>query len=132
MYNKNLKSCDDISSEAPSGIIICHGQKFDIRRQVDKLARAKVKGSVIIAQTSALIEMDLIKSMDCACILIEPSDAEILLQHIEGSPSQPLATMVFRETYTGMKSTPTVAAYVPSGPFPNCACILKPDVMAPG
>ncbi|KAB1222021.1 Subtilisin-like protease [Morella rubra] len=132
VYNKTLSTCGKILLEAPPGIIICRGGSLSVLEQLNHLSHAGVEGGIIVVKFSTLEEMDVIEQMDCACILIDPSDAEVLFRHMEATPSMSSASLIFQQTNLGVKGMPTFASYGLPGPSHSIPCILKPDVMAPG
>ncbi|KAB1211886.1 Subtilisin-like protease [Morella rubra] len=132
VYDKISSACEKPILSLVLNILVCqYGGNVPIRKLIDNLAHANVKGAIIVTKNPIVVEISRIGSMDCPCIWIGESDEEILLSYIKVTV-HPLASMIFQQTSIGAKGVPMVASFAKRGPSYNCPCILKPDIMAPG
>ncbi|KAF3443553.1 hypothetical protein FNV43_RR13239 [Rhamnella rubrinervis] len=64
-------------------------------------------------------------------VVICSKDASKVI-HYATMAQNPFASIMFGQTFTGLKPAPTVSVSSARGPSSSFPCILKPDIMAPG
>ncbi|KAB1221470.1 Subtilisin-like protease [Morella rubra] len=128
VYEESLSTCSSpaLLNRAPEGIIVC--DIGNIEHQIKSLGNANLKAAILICGDPSILR--LIK-ISYPYIVIRPEDANSLIMYAKYD-DEPSASIQFKQTFIGVKHSPTVGSYASRGPslyFPN---ILKPDIMAPG
>ncbi|KAB1221469.1 Subtilisin-like protease [Morella rubra] len=128
VYEESLSTCSSpaLLNRAPEGIIVC--DIGNIEHQIKSLGNANLKAAILICGDPSILR--LIK-ISYPYIVIRPEDANPLIMYSKYD-DEPSASIQFKQTFIGVKHSPTVGSYASRGPslyFPN---ILKPDIMAPG
>jgi subtilisin family serine protease len=129
MYDdQTLSSCTSsaLLSQATDGIVLCNNG--DICKQNDVIDTKNLSAVILTAEDPDVIDL---LNVSCPSIVIRPEDVTMVITYAK-SVDMPRASMVFKQTFIGMKPAPTVASYASRGPLQYFQNILKPDIMARG
>ena len=92
--------------------------------------RSDVAATIFILVNIFFKEID---SFTCPGIMINSSEAQMMIDYYVKSSEDPRATIEFQQTDLGEGPTPTVAAFSSRGPNLNSLKnVLKTDLIAPG
>jgi len=124
--------CDNVKelNKVKRKIVVCEGNNETLHEQMFNVYKAKVVGGVFISNILDINDVD----NSFPSIIINPVNGEIVKAYIKSynSTSSSIASMSFKKTAFGVKSTPSVDFYSSRGPSNSCPYVLKPDITAPG
>lgn len=123
LYDETLSSCTSsaLLSQAPDGIVLCNNG--DIYKQNDVIVTTNLSVVILTAEDPDAIDL---VNVSCPYFVIRPEDVTLVITYAK-SVDTPRASMVFKQTFIGMKPAPTVASYASRGPSQYFQNILKPD-----
>ncbi|CAA0833419.1 Subtilisin-like serine endopeptidase family protein [Striga hermonthica] len=131
IYDKTLSRCNssaNLSSAAAGGIVICEkGYVFDY--QVSNVSSSNASGAIIISDDPATFEFAYYYASPI--VVISSRQAQALINYATNGVN-PVASIMFQQTFLGTKPAPVAATYTSRGPSQSYPGVLKPDLMAPG
>ncbi|CAN6439226.1 unnamed protein product [Victoria cruziana] len=129
LYSKATKACNSTEAlkNAVHKVILCEFSGYTAE-QISTLATSNVAAGLFITNSSSDLS-DVIQDFPGAILTLQ--DSKAIFNYVAKS-SNPVVSIRFGGTVTGVKPAPSVADYSSWGPSPSTPMVLKPDLVAPG